>query len=139
VRHESPRKYTLLFIKQPERKERIEPLLPILTDDPDAARESPLAELAKNAALSNPATFMTFAGEMDDDAMYASMMPPLGPWGLEQELRIPDCAQKVRFTTKHDKTNIVVSHWLKVTIRVERGDDEAVDGKGRRKLFDIIM
>jgi hypothetical protein len=28
---------------------------------------------------------------------------------------------------------------LKVTIRVERGDDVAMDSKGRRKQFDIIM
>jgi hypothetical protein len=32
-----------------------------------------------------------------------------------------------------------VQHWLKVTIRVERGDDQALDSKGRRKQFDIII
>lgn len=30
-------------------------------------------------------------------------------------------------------------HSLKVCIRVERGDDEAVDAKGNRKKFDIIV
>jgi hypothetical protein len=71
--------------------------------------------------------------------MYASLLDPMGPWHLEKNLSVPDCASGIRFTTKHDKTNIGVGHWLKVTIRVERGDDEAVDAKGRRKQFDIIM
>ena len=129
----------MLFVKQPDKKERIEPLLPILSDDVDAARLSPLAELAKAAALSNPATYADFAGRLDDDALYATLMDPSGPWHLEANLQIPDCANRVRFSSKHDKTNISISHWLKVTIRVERGDDEALDAKGRRKLFDIIM
>jgi hypothetical protein len=139
VRHETPRRYMMLFIKQPDKKERIEPLLPILSSEVDAARQSPLAELAKNAAISNPSTYVNFAGEMDDDALFATLLDPFGPWHLETSLQIPDCAQRVRFSSKHDKTNISISHWLKVTIRVERGDDEALDAKGRRKLFDIIM
>jgi hypothetical protein len=133
-----------LFIKQPEKKERIEPLLPILSDDPNAAKSSPLAELARVAYLNNPSERPEFDldlndRELADDNMLAGLMDPLGPWHLEQYLTVPDCSLRVRFTTKHDKTNISTGHILKVTIRVERGDDVALDTKGRRKQFDIIM
>lgn len=140
ARHEQPKRYTLLFVKQPEKKERIEPLLPIISDDVNAARESPLASMAKTAALNDPERLSDFDLDgQDDDRMYAGLMDPLGPWHLEKSLQIPDCNAKIRFTTKHDKTNISVGHSLKVTLRVERGDDEAMDAKGRRKQFDIIM
>lgn len=140
VRHETPRRFVMLFIKQVDKpRDQMEPLLPIISDNVHAARESPLAELARNAALNNPTLFTNFAGEHDEDALYAGLMDPFGPWHLETDLQIPDCVQKLRFTTKHEKTNISVSHWLKVTIRVERGDDVALDSKGKRKQFDIIM
>jgi hypothetical protein len=129
----------MLFIKQPEKKERIEPLLPIISIDSDAARDSPLAPLAKQAAVNNPTEFSTLSAQDCEDEMYAQLLDPLGPWHLEKDLQVPDCAHKLKFTSKHDKTNLSVSHWLKVTIRVERGDDVAVDAKGRRKQFDIIM
>ncbi|ORY34869.1 or S-antigen, C-terminal domain-domain-containing protein [Naematelia encephala] len=142
ARHETPKKYMLLFIKQPEKLERIQPLLPILSDDPNAAKDSPLAPLAIQAARNNPPPD-AFDVDGDEDAMfasmYASLLDPLGPWHLEKTLTVPDCASSIRFTTKHAKTNIQVSHWLKVTIRVERGDNVAVDTKGRRKQFDIII
>lgn len=144
ARHEQPRKFPLLFVKQPDKKERIEPLLPILSDDPNAARLSPLADLARVAYLNNPSARPDFDIDQDDpeladDNMLANLLDPLGPWHLEQNLTVPDCSARVRFTTKHDKTNIATSHVLKVTIRVERGDDVAMDTKGRRKQFDIIM
>lgn len=139
VRHETPRRFTLLFVKQTDQRPPLPPLLPIISDDPLAARSSPLARLALAAALNNPSAYTNFAGEHDEDALFAGLMDPMGPWHLEEELQIPDCAARVRFTTKHEKTNIAVGHWLKVTIRVERGDDEALDSKGKRKQFDIIM
>ncbi|WVQ96129.1 hypothetical protein IAU59_003231 [Kwoniella sp. CBS 9459] len=140
ARHETPKRFVLLFIKQPDHKERIEPLLPIISDDPLAAEQSPVAEMARQAVLNNPLPTDLFDLERDpNDSMYASLMEPTGPWHLEKELHIPDCASKIKFTTKHEQTNITIGHWLKVTIRVERGDDEALDAKGRRKQFDIII
>ncbi|WVF68589.1 hypothetical protein IAT40_003358 [Kwoniella sp. CBS 6097] len=140
ARHETPKRFVLLFIKQPDHKERIEPLLPIISDDPLAAEQSPVAEMARQAVLNNPLPNDLFDLERDpNDSMYASLMEPTGPWHLEKELHIPDCASKIKFTTKHEQTNITIGHWLKVTIRVERGDDEALDAKGRRKQFDIII
>ncbi|KAK8849580.1 hypothetical protein IAR55_004915 [Kwoniella newhampshirensis] len=139
ARHETPKRFILMFVKQPDNKERIEPLLPIISDDPNAAEQSPLAEMARQAALNNPPAD-AFDLERDvNDSMYASLMEPTGPWHLEKDLTVPDCTSKIKFTTKHDLTNITVGHWLKVTIRVERGDDEAMDSKGRRKQFDIII
>jgi hypothetical protein len=137
ARHETPKKYTLLFIKQPERLERVQPLLPILSEDVNAAKESPLAQLAAQAAVNNPSP--DNFDPNDEDSVYASLLDPLGPWHLEKTLQVPDCSSTIKFTSKHEKTNIAIGHYLKVTIRVERGDDVAVDSKGKRKQFDIIM
>ncbi|WRT69571.1 uncharacterized protein IL334_006559 [Kwoniella shivajii] len=139
ARHETPKRFVLLFIKQPDAKERIEPLLPIISDDPNAAENSPVAEMARQAVINNPPTDVFDLERDPNDSMYAQLMEPTGPWHLEKDLHIPDCTSKIKFTTKHDQTNITVGHWLKVTIRVERGDDEAMDTKGRRKQFDIII
>ena len=47
---------------------------------------------------------------------------------------------ELRFTNKNRRSNIEVSHLLKVVMRVQRGDDEHVDPKtGKRKLFDIVV
>lgn len=140
ARHETPRRFILFAAKNPDphnKKERPEPLLPILSESMTAVKDSPLAELARNAALNNPREFAEFSNPEDD--VYASLLDPLGPWHLEKDLHVPDCVTRIKFTTKHEHTNIAVAHWLKVTIRVERGDDAAVDSKGRRKQFDIII
>ncbi|EIW71659.1 hypothetical protein TREMEDRAFT_42980 [Tremella mesenterica DSM 1558] len=136
ARHENPRRFVLAFYRQNEKKER-DPLLPIISEDPDAARNSPLAPLALHAARSD-APGGSSLNRMEEDDMYASLMDPLGPWHLETDLKIPDCRTKIRFTARHERTNINISHSLKVTIRVERGD-EADEGKGRKKQFDIII
>lgn len=138
ARHETPRRFILFAAKGPEtKKERGDPLLPILSDSTTAAKDSPLAPLARLAALNNPREFSDLINPEDD--VYASLLDPMGPWHLEKDLVVPDCNSRIKFTTKHESTNMSVQHWLKVTIRVERGDDEALDSKGRRKQFDIIM
>ena len=138
ARHETPKKFLMLFIKQIDRLERIQPLLPIISDAPNAARDSPLAPLALQAALNNPTT-ESFDVDGLDDNMYATLLDPIGPWHLEHNLTVPDCVSAIRFSTKHEKTNISIGHVLKIIIRTERGDDMALDVKGRRKHFDIIM
>jgi hypothetical protein len=137
ARHETPRKFILFQAKNGDKKERSDPLLPILSESASAAKDSPLAPLARAAALNNPREFAEFSNPEDD--VYASLLDPLGPWHLEKDLVVPDCHTRIKFTTKHEQTNIAIGHWLKVTIRVERGDDLAVDSKGRRKQFDIII
>jgi hypothetical protein len=63
-----------------------------------------------------------------------SLLDPIGPWLMESFLKLPDCSTKVSFSTNHDKANISVSHILKIMLRVERGDDEFLDSKGKRKV-----
>jgi hypothetical protein len=137
ARHETPRRFILFAAKSLDRKDRGEPLLPILSEVSTAAKDSPLAPLARQAALNNPREFSQLINPEDD--VYASLLDPMGPWHLEKDLVVPDCASRIKFTTKHESTNMSVQHWLKVTIRVERGDDQALDSKGRRKQFDIII
>lgn len=139
ARHETPRRFVLFAAKNaaPNKHTPAEPLLPILTDNEDAIQESPLAPLARNAALNNPLEFENLANPEDD--VYASLLDPLGPWHFEKDLAVPDCTTRLKFSSKHEQTNISVAHWLKVTIRVERGDDLHLDSKGKRKQFDIII
>ncbi|CAK9780678.1 hypothetical protein CC85DRAFT_313564 [Cutaneotrichosporon oleaginosum] len=137
ARHETPRRFILFAAKNQDRKDRGDPLLPILSESSTAAKDSPLAPLARQAALNNPREFSQLVHPEDD--VYASLLDPMGPWHLEKDLVVPDCASRIKFTTKHESTNMSVQHWLKVTIRVERGDDKAIDNKGRRKQFDIII
>lgn len=137
ARHETPRKYILFAAKNNDKKDGPEPLLPILSEASNAAEDSPLAPLARAAALNNPLEFSDYVDPIDN--VYASLLDPMGPWHLEKDLHLPDCSSRIKFTTKHEITNISVGHCLKVTIRVERGDDKAIDSKGRRKQFDIII
>ncbi|GAA5859063.1 hypothetical protein JCM8547_003988 [Rhodosporidiobolus lusitaniae] len=122
TRHETPKRFQLLRI---EHKDPKEPLLPILSDDPDALVDHPLKSFFVNAQSSDDTT--------------PSLLDPLSPWQLDGYLQLPDCSTKISFSTHHDKANIAVAHNLKIMLRVERGDDEYLDSKGKRKLFDIIV
>ncbi|KLO14299.1 hypothetical protein SCHPADRAFT_826646, partial [Schizopora paradoxa] len=78
-------------------------------------------------------------GGGDAEEAASSFMGP-GPWSLQTELKLPRSCARMHFTNKHKKSNITVTHVLKLTIRVERGDDEFVDAKtGKRKHFDIVV
>jgi len=118
TRHETPKKFPLLRV---DFKDPKEPLLPILSDDPNALKEHPLKDW-----------FVNVGGSESNET--PSCLDPLGPWALESFIPLPDCSTRVGFTTNHDKANISVSHVVKVTLRVERGDDEFLDSKGKRKV-----
>lgn len=122
ARHEAVKKYPLLALKGQE-KPTMQPLLPIISSAPDAFAKSPLAPFAYLAAEGN---------ETPDDAA-ASLLNPVGPWHMETNLQVPDCVSRIRFSTKHAPTQVTVSHWLKVVMRMERGDLVAVDAKGKKK------
>ncbi|BGP13827.1 hypothetical protein JCM10213v2_001765 [Rhodosporidiobolus nylandii] len=122
TRHETPKRFQLLRI---EHKDPKDPLLPILSDDPAALDSHPLREFFINATSSDDAT--------------PSLLDPISPWHLEGYLQLPDCSTKLSFSTHHDQSNIAIAHNLKIMLRVERGDDEFLDSKGKRKLFDIIV
>lgn len=63
-----------------------------------------------------------------------SCFDPIGPWNLESFIKLPDCSTRLNFSTIHDKANINVTHVLKIMLRVERGDDDFLDSKGKRKV-----
>ncbi|KAK4057050.1 hypothetical protein OIO90_001950 [Microbotryomycetes sp. JL221] len=122
TRHETPKKYTLLRV---ENKDPKDPLLPIFEPDANAIMDHPLREFFINPTSSEDWT--------------PQLLDPLGPWYLESNLQLPDCTTKVNFSTAHEKSNISTSHILKIMLRVERGDDEFLDSKGKRKLWDVII
>ncbi|KAG5727101.1 Arrestin-related trafficking adapter 3 [Termitomyces sp. T112] len=101
------------------------PILPLVSDDVDAFKNSPLY------ALVTP--------DVDVSEMASELMGP-GPWTFHQDLQLPISCSLIHFTNKNRRSNMVISHQLKVVMRVERGDDLHVDPKtGKRKLFDIVI
>lgn len=63
-----------------------------------------------------------------------------GPWEITANLELPKSCARMHFTNKHKRSNISITHTLKIVFRVERGDDEYVDAKtGLRKHFDIVV
>ncbi|GAA5890874.1 hypothetical protein JCM5296_003450 [Sporobolomyces johnsonii] len=122
TRHETPRRINLVKVEHKDPKEF---MLPIISDDADALLEHPLKDWFINATSSDDTT--------------PSLLDPDGPWFLESHIQLPDCSSKITFSTQHEKANIAVSHVLKIVMRVERGDDEYLDSKGKRKAWDIIV
>ena len=101
------------------------PILPLVSDDVDAFKNSPLY------ALVTP--------DVDVSEMASELMGP-GPWTFHQNLHLPASCSLIHFTNKNRRSNMVITHQLKFVIRVERSDDLHVDPKtGKRKLFDIVI
>ena len=101
------------------------PILPLPTDNPEALRYAPIY------ALVDP---------NDDQTQVASSLRGPGPWMLHKNLKLPGSCSQMKFTNKNRKSNIIVTHTLKLVMRVERGDDFFMDPKtGKRKLFDIVV
>lgn len=121
ARSPNVKKYEILRIQYEDGS----PLLPIVSDSPNALQLSPLRDWIVDPASTEGSGIST--------------LDPLGPWLLESTLRVPDCASALHFSTAHDQANMTVVHSLKLCLRVERGDDEVLDTKGNRKKFDIII
>ncbi|TFK50963.1 hypothetical protein OE88DRAFT_1645213 [Heliocybe sulcata] len=127
VRTDPIRRWTLLSLKHADKDGP--PLLPLDSDDPDAFAQSPLST----------ALISSFPRETDSSELASSYMGP-GPWDFHADLQLPSSCDQINFTNKNKKSNISVSHTLKVVFRVERGDDQFVDPKtGKRKMFDIVV
>ncbi|KDQ50864.1 hypothetical protein JAAARDRAFT_41651 [Jaapia argillacea MUCL 33604] len=119
------RRIVLLSLKYPDKDGP--PILPLISDDPNAFRNSPLSAMA------------------DDDSeealseMASTLMGP-GPWSFHHNLELPKSCDQLHFTNKNKKSNISITHTLKIIFRVERGDDTFIDVKsGKRKMFDIVV
>lgn len=115
----------LLSIKSGARGKEAEPILPLSSDDMDAFMKSPM--------------YSMLTPDDDPSEMASSLMGP-GPWSFQHNLQIPASCTRVHFTNRNRTSNMTITHTLKITMRVERGDDEVMDAKsGRRKLFDILV
>ncbi|KAJ7072695.1 hypothetical protein C8F01DRAFT_972326 [Mycena amicta] len=113
----------LLAVKHDDKKGG--PILPLDSNDSDAMETSPLLVLASPG---------------DDLSELASDWMGPGPWTFHQDLRLPSSCAMLHFTNKNKGSSMTVTHLLKCIIRVERGDDVAIDAKtGNRKLFDIVV
>ncbi|KAJ7287163.1 hypothetical protein C8J57DRAFT_578429 [Mycena rebaudengoi] len=100
-------------------------ILPLDSNDPDALTKSPLLALVPVGT--------------DLSEMASEWMGP-GPWTFHQDLRLPVSCNVMHFTNKNKRSNVCVTHVVKCVMRVERGDDAAMDAKtGKRKLFDIVV
>ena len=101
------------------------PLLPLGSDDVEAFKSSAL-----HGAV-NP--------DGDLSEVIAQLMGP-GPWTLSKDIPLPKSGNELHFTNKNKKSNIIISHTLKIIFRVQRGDDQEVDPQtGKRKMFDIVV
>lgn len=101
------------------------PLLPLISDDPEAFRKSPLHQLMN--------------ANDDENEMAMVVMGP-GPWTFHHALQLPQHCSLIHFSNRNRKSNVTVNHILKISIRVERGDDEATDPLTKKpKLFDILV
>lgn len=101
------------------------PLLPLISDDPEAFRKSPLHQLMN--------------ANDDENEMAMVVMGP-GPWTFHHALQLPQHCSLIHFSNRNRKSNVTVNHILKISIRVERGDDEATDPVTKKpKLFDILV
>ncbi|KAJ7125134.1 hypothetical protein C8R44DRAFT_830961 [Mycena epipterygia] len=114
------------------------PLLSVKSDDKKGGHILPLESNDVDALKNSPLLALTEVG--DDLSELASEWMGPGPWTFHQELRLPQSCSALRFTNKNRRSNMCVTHLFKCVIRVERGDDDALDPKtGKRKLFDIVV
>lgn len=101
------------------------PLLPLSSDDPLAYESSPLAAIRPLGANASDV---------------ASQLLGPGPWPLRAKLHIPADCELLHPTSRSRDSAVQVSHALRFTMRLARGDDVGVDPKtGKNKLFEIVV
>ncbi|KAJ3505975.1 hypothetical protein NLJ89_g7130 [Agrocybe chaxingu] len=122
ARSDPPTRFTLLSIRGEGKG--ADPILPLESDDVEVLRNSPLFQIV------NP--------EDDLGEIASNLMGP-GPWSFHRDLKLPSSCDILKFTNRNRRSNILVTHLLKLVMRVERGDDLYVDKSGRRKMFDIVV
>ncbi|EGN91882.1 hypothetical protein SERLA73DRAFT_80061 [Serpula lacrymans var. lacrymans S7.3] len=127
ARSEPVHRVTLLSLRNrdSDKDNDSDAILPLVSDDPEAFKNSPFYDLLKP--------------DEDCSEMASSLMGP-GPWTFNHELQLPNSCASLHFTNRNKKGSIMIGHVLKIIFRVERGDDEAMDLKtGKKKLFDIVV
>ncbi|KAH0829142.1 hypothetical protein J3R83DRAFT_2618 [Lanmaoa asiatica] len=123
ARSDAIRRATLLVIRHNNSNERhSEPILPLVSDEPDAFRKSP---------------FYRFLRPGEDESEVASSLMGPGPWGIRHQLRVPDSCSILHPSNQTKGSNVMVNHTLKIVLRVER--EERTIKSGRKKLYDITI
>ncbi|KAI5118355.1 hypothetical protein M0805_006756 [Coniferiporia weirii] len=118
TRADVARRFELLALRYTEKD--APPLLPLATD----YEQSPLRGLV----------------DAPDASEAASALMGPGPWAIEARLQLPRSCSRMHFTNKHRRSNVKITHTLKIVFRVERGDDTFLDSRtGLRKHFDIVV
>lgn len=101
------------------------PLLPLSSSDPLAFENSPFASLRPWGAR---------ASEVVSD-----LLGP-GPWPVRVVLRLPADCGLLHPTSRSRDSSIHITHALRFTMRLARGDDAAMDTRtNKRKLFDVVV
>ncbi|KAF8336430.1 uncharacterized protein EI90DRAFT_174368 [Cantharellus anzutake] len=135
VRHDPVRKYELLSVWQ---SDTLGPLLPILSNSPSAGRDSPLTPYVcpDNVSPGMMPFASTTSFDRTDEAV-THLLSPTGPWKLRFKLRLPDCSSGFHFTSKSPGALIIVSHMIRLSIRLSAANK--LDLQGKPKLFDITV
>ena len=101
------------------------PLLPLSSDDPLAFENSPLATLRHLGANASN--------------VVSDLLGP-GPWPLRAVLRLPADCGSLHPTSRSGDSSIHITHALRFTMRLSRGDDPAMDTKtSKRKRYDVVV
>jgi arrestin-related trafficking adapter 3/6 len=101
------------------------PLLPLSSDDPLAFENSPLASVRRSRANASD--------------VVSELLGP-GPWPLRAVLQLPADCGLLHPTSRSGDSSIHVTHVLRFTMRLARGDDAALDSKtNKRKLFEVVV
>lgn len=122
VRSDPVNRVALLSLKSPHKDQ---PLLPLHSEDIEAFRGSSLYSDADS--------------EEGLSEIMSQLMGP-GPWSIMKNIPLAKSCSELHFTNKNKRSNITVSHILKIIFRVQRGDDQEIDSQtGKRKMFDIVV
>lgn len=140
ARHEPPRFYELVQVREPVKEIR---LLPIFSESPNAGQNSPLKPFVHpdegdlTFDVIPPSASTAILERTSDVASH--LLAPAGPWRLRFEAKLPGCDSNMRFTNKYPGSRIPIVHKLKIALRVSKGVASEKDSKDKLKLFDIII
>jgi len=102
------------------------PLLPLSSDDPLAFENSPLATVRPLGANASN--------------VVSDLLGP-GPWPVRAVLQLPADCGLLHPTSRSGDSSIHITHVLRFTMRLSRGDDPAMDSKttSKRKRYDVVV
>jgi len=99
------------------------PLLPLNQDDPLAFEQSPLATLRHQGSRSD---------------VISQLLGP-GPWPIRVNLHLPADCNVLHPTSKSRESAIHVTHALRFTMRLTRGDVPVDPRTNKRRLFEVVV